>query len=100
MVIKISEYKLIVIESRRKSELDDLTQKEEGLLLYEVDLNLGSDKGTVKLVTNGSPMKNFNGQSLLVGTLQEGESITVDGVQVKVLKQGVTGDYFSVNKIQ
>ncbi|MFM8926750.1 MAG: hypothetical protein ACKOFA_00905, partial [Rhodoluna sp.] len=100
MVIKISEYKLLVIESRRKSELDDLSQEEEGLLLYTVDLNLGQDKGAVELITNGSPMKNFNGQSLLVGTFQEGESISVDGVQVKVLKQGVTGDYFSVNKIQ
>lgn len=100
MVIKISEHKLLVIESRRKSELDDLTQKEEGLLLYKVDLDLGSDKGTVELITNGSPIKNFNGQTLLVGTFQEGESISVDGIQVKVLKQGVMGDFFSVNKVQ
>lgn len=100
MVIRISEHKILVIESRRKSELDDLSQKEEGLLLYKVDLNLGSDKGPVQLITNGSPMKNFNGQSLLVGTFQEGESISVDDIQIKVLKQGVLGDYFSVNKIR
>ena len=100
MVIKISEHKILVIESRRKSELDDLSQKEEGLLLYKVDLNLGSDKGPVQLITNGSPMKNFNGQSLLVGTFQEGDSISVDDIQIKVLKQDVLGDYFSVNKIQ
>ena len=100
MVIKISNHKLLIIESRRKSELDDLTHKEEGILLYKVDLNLGSDKGTVDLITNGSPIKNFNGQNFLVGTFQEGESISVDGFQVKVLKQGVMGDYFSVSKVQ
>ena len=100
LVVRTSEHKLLVIESRRNSELDNLSRKEEGLLVYKVDLNLGSDQGTVELITNGSPLKNFNGQSLMVGTFQEGESISIDGIQVKVLKQGAMGDFFSVSKIK
>lgn len=100
MVVKMSEHKLLVIESRRKSELDDLSRDEEGLLIYTVDLDLGSDQGAIQLISNGSPMKDFKGQSLLVGTFQNGESISVEGIKVKVLKRVATGDYFSISKIQ
>lgn len=98
LVTKISENKLIVVESRRKSELDDLTVNEEGILVYRVDVNLGSDQGPIKLITNGSPSHNSSGQSLLVGTLQQGESISTYGLTIKVIKQGEKGDFVQLSK--
>jgi len=98
LVTKISENKLIVVESRRKSELDDLTMNEEGILVYRVDVNLGSDQGPIKLITNGSPSHNSSGQSLLVGTLQQGESISTDGLTIKVIKQGENGYFVQLSK--
>jgi M6 family metalloprotease-like protein len=98
LVTKISENKLIVVESRRKSELDDLTTNEAGILVYRVDVNLGSDQGPIKLITNGSPSHNSSGQSLLVGTLQSGESISSDGLTIKVIKQGEKGYFVQLSK--
>jgi len=98
LVTRISENRLIVVESRRKSELDDLTVNEEGILVYRVDVNLGSDQGPIKLITNGSPSHISSGQSLLVGTLQQGESISTDGLTIKVIKQGKNGDFVKLSK--
>jgi len=98
LVTKISENRLIVVESRRKSVLDDLTINEEGILIYRVDVNLGSDQGPIKLITNGSPSHNSSGQSLLVGTLQQGESISSDGLTIKVIKKGENGYFVQLSK--
>lgn len=98
LVTKISENKLIVVESRRKSELDDLNKNEEGVLVYRVDVNLGSNNGPIKMITNGSPSHQSMGQSLLVGTLQQGESISTDGLTIKVIKQGENGDFVQLSK--
>ena len=97
-VIKLSDSKALVVESRRKSEIDNLSSSEEGVLVYIVDTNLGSNKGPIKLITNGLPIHNLSGNQLLVGTLQEGESITSDGIKITVIKHSATGDFISISK--
>jgi M6 family metalloprotease-like protein len=97
-VIRISDSKALVIESRRKSELDDLLPADEGVLVYSVDANLGSNKAPIKLFANNSRTRTFGNQRLLVGTLQQGESIVAEGVKVTVLKQDKSGDFISISK--
>lgn len=98
LVYKISDSQVLVVESRRKSSLDELTPSEEGVLVYKVDVNLGSDRAPISLVHNGSPSHVSGNQSLLVGTLQEGESISSDGVKISVLKSGLKGDFVEVSR--
>jgi M6 family metalloprotease-like protein len=95
-VVKLSDSKLLVVESHRKSELDDLTPGEEGILVYTVDVNLGSNRSPIKPITNGSPIHKLGNNQLIMGTLQQGESISTDGVKVTLLKQGKSGDFVSI----
>jgi len=97
-VIKLSDSKALVVESRRKSEIDILSSSEEGVLVYVVDANLGSNKGPIKLITNGSPMHDMHGNQLLVGTLKQGQSISAEGVKISVLKNGAKGDFVTISK--
>ncbi len=97
-VIRVSDSKALVIESRRKSEIDDLLPADEGVLVYTVDANLGSNRAPIKLFTNNSRTRVFGNQRLLVGTLQQGESIVADGVKVTVLKQDKSGDFISISR--
>ena len=99
LAIKLSESQLLVLESRRKSQLDELTSSEEGVLVYRVDVNLKSNDGAIKVISNGSPVHvSANGNRLVVGTIQQGESLTSNGVKITVLKQGASGDFVSVSK--
>jgi hypothetical protein len=99
-VIKISDSKALVVESRRKSEIDTLAPNEEGVLVYSVDANLGSNKGAIKLFSNGSPMHfdSESGNQLLVGTLQQGDSIVAEGIKISVIKKALKGDFISISK--
>jgi M6 family metalloprotease-like protein len=97
-VYKISESQVLVVESRKKSSLDDLTPAEEGVLVYKVDVNLGSDRAPISLIHNGSPWHNLRAQSLLVGTLQQGESISSDGIKISVLKSTDNGDFVKISR--
>jgi len=98
-MVRLSESKGLVIESRRKSALDELAPSEEGVLVYTIDVNLGSNQAPIKLFSNGKPVRRIpTGGSLLLGSLQEGESISVEGIKVTVLKHGETGDFISISK--
>jgi len=63
-----------------------------------VNVNLGSDKGAIAPINNGSPSHKTSGQSLLVGTLQQGESLSVEGIKITVIKKTESGDFISVSK--
>ena len=98
-IVRLSESKALVVESRRKSEVDELTPSEEGVLVYTVDVNLGSNRAPIKLFSNGKPVHTMpNGNRLLLGSLQEGESISAEGMKVTVLKHGKAGDFISISK--
>jgi hypothetical protein len=88
-----------VIESRRKSALDELAPNEEGVLVYTIDVNLGSNRAPIKLFLNDKPVHTMpNGNRLILGSLQEGESISAEGIKVTVLRHGKIGDFISISK--
>ena len=98
-MVRLSESKALVVESRRKSTLDELAPNEEGVLVYTIDVNLGSNRAPIKLFSNGKPVHTMpTGNRLLLGSLQEGESISAEGMKVTVLKHGKTGDFISISK--
>jgi hypothetical protein len=99
-VLKLSDSKALVVESRRKSELDDLLPSEEGVLVYTVETNLRSNNGPIKLLSNGAPghFVKETGNQLMVGSLRQGESVSAEGVKVTVIKHGKNGDFISISK--
>lgn len=98
IVIKLSATQAIVVESRRNSEIDPLTSSEEGVLVYKLDLNKGFRQGNITLLYNNPQMKNGPQGPQIIGTLHQGESISSDGVTIKVLKFTEGGDYVLVSK--
>ena len=97
-VIKLSDSKVLVVESRRNAGNDSLEPNEEGVLVYVVDSNLKSNMGSIRLVTNGVRTHNYNGNQLLVANLRAGETTVAEGVKVSVLKQAKSGDFVSISK--
>ena len=98
-IVRLSESKALVIESRRKSALDELAPNEEGVLVYTIDVNLGSNRAPIKLLSNDKPVHTMpNGNRLLLGSLQEGESIFAEGMKITVLKRSQSGDFVSISK--
>lgn len=88
VMVPLSGSKILVMESRRKSSLDNFKQTGEGLLVYTVDMTIGQlGGGYVTIRRPGSKDPDFRDAAL-----REGDSVTVDGVTITVTKAGTSGD--------
>jgi M6 family metalloprotease-like protein len=86
VMVRLTEYKVLVIEARLESPFDKLSAAHQGILAYVVDTSLSGFANPVKLAVKSFD-KNFQGQP--IGTLSPGESVDVEGFTVENL--GVEG---------
>jgi hypothetical protein len=94
IVVKLSDSKILVIESRRNEGFDNLPVSQEGTLVYTVDMTIPTIKGGWQVQRRpGSVMKNFADAAL-----QQGDVITVGGVRIEILKRTEAGDLVKVSK--
>lgn len=101
LVIPISKSKVIVVESVRAKGVNyKLAKQSEGALVYTVDASEQRHGYGMSLVMPAdrvmeveSPTVKFLGAS---APLKLGESVTVEGYQIKVLEAGAFGDVISV----
>ena len=94
IVVKLSDSKILVIESRRNEGFDNLPASQEGTLVYTVDMTIPTIKGGWQVQRRpGSVMKNFADAAL-----QQGDVITVGGVRIEILKRTEAGDLVKVSK--
>ncbi len=92
VMIPLSKSKMLVMESRRKSTLDNFSNTGEGLLVYTVDMAIGQlGGGYVTIRRPGSVDPNFRDAAL-----RAGDSVTVDGVTITVTKASTSADVISV----
>ena len=99
ILIKLGGSQILVIESRRSSDLSILSKEEEGVLVYTIDVNVRSNDGSANLVFNSPKTRKLpNGGGALVGTLQAGEKVTSGGVKVEILTSDASGDIVRVSK--
>jgi hypothetical protein len=98
VIFKLSSTTALVIESRRISTLDKINSSEEGVLVYKVNVNLGSNKGAVTMLYNNARARNANPNGMAgFGTLQVGEVLNAEGHTIKFIKRGKDGDFVSFN---
>jgi hypothetical protein len=88
-MVRISESRILVTEVRATAGLDVLKQNQTGVLVYVVDTSIPSIKGIATTYSRSNV-----DQSLRDAPLKLGESISVQGVKVKVTSQ--TGTKFGV----
>jgi M6 family metalloprotease-like protein len=108
VALRLSDVKVLVIESRRRSSLDQLLPAEEGLVVYTVDMTVKSGGGAIVPVFNKARVRQVKGD-LKFGAdatfdagftnLVPGEVLQNNGVEIKYLKKSDSGDYFSVRTI-
>ncbi len=93
IMIPLSSSKILVAESRRASTLDNFTRTKDGLLVYTVDMTIGQlGGGYVTIRRPGSTDASFRDAAL-----QEGDSVTMEGVTIKVIKKSSDSDTISIS---
>jgi M6 family metalloprotease-like protein len=86
-MVPLTDSKILVIESRKNEGMDVLTAAREGVLVYTVDMKLGTLEGGYRIQPRvGSTDK----VSFEDAALRSGDSLTVEGIVVTV--QSLSGD--------
>ena len=94
VVIKISNSKIVVVESRRNEGFDVIDSSNEGVLIYTVDMNIETQKGGWNIQRRpGSVSTNFKDAAL-----RAGEKIVTNGVTIEVLARDANGDRVKISK--
>jgi len=93
IVIPISRTRAVVIESRRAIGVDKAMSK-SGALIYVVDSSIQSGLGPVKVF----PSDLVNDPRYLSAPRAVGESVTIEGVTIKVIKSDASGDTVEITK--
>jgi hypothetical protein len=93
IIVPISRTKAIVIESRRPIGIDKALSK-SGALVYLVDSSIQSGYGPVKVY----PSDVVNDPKYLKSPRALGESVTIEGVTIKVTKSDSQGDTVEINR--
>ena len=94
VVIKISNSKIVVVESRRNEGFDVIDSSNEGVLIYTVDMTIETQKGGfVTQRRPGSVSTNFRDAAL-----RTGEKIVTNGVTIEVLARDANGDRVKISK--
>lgn len=92
-MVPLSASKILVMESRRNEGYDQIAVGREGVLVYTVDMTLGTLAGGYRAQRRpGSVDPNFEDAALHVG-----DTITVDGVTVSVTASNLDGDTVKVS---
>jgi hypothetical protein len=93
VIIPISRTKAVVIESRRASGIDKNIAK-SGALVYVIDSSIQSGQGPVKVF----PSDVSSDPRYLKAPRALGESVTTEGITVKVTKSDDSGDTVEISK--
>ncbi|MGH8854294.1 MAG: DUF4214 domain-containing protein [Telluria sp.] len=93
-MVPLSSSKILVMESRKNEGYDRIAAGNEGVLVYTVDMTLGTLKGGYRTVRRqGSVDPNFEDAAL-----RTGESVTVEGVTVTVTASSKDGDTVKLSR--
>lgn len=93
-MVPLSASKILVMESRKNEGYDSIVASHEGVLVYTVDMKLGTLGGGYRTQRRaGSTDSAFEDAALRVG-----DSITVDGVTVTVTASSAAGDTVKLSR--
>ena len=99
VIYKLSPTAAIAIENRRGNKFYSLASNQEGIIVYKIDLTKTGGTGAIQiLVNNSKTILDKRMDRAPLGTLSAGESISTNGLTIKVLKKSVDGDFVSVSK--
>lgn len=93
-MVPLSASKILVMESRKSEGYDNIAAGREGVLVYTVDMTLGTLKGGYATQRRtGSTEATFEDAAL-----RQGDSVVVDGVTVTVTASSAAGDTIKLSR--
>jgi len=101
VMVRTSDSRLVVVESRRTSSFDCPSASRNGIIVYTVDTRISHGEGIQRLVApTGRGLVNEYGCGVppqYDAILKGGDSVSVDGITVRLVKSG-TYDTVEVSK--
>ena len=99
IIVPISEYESILIEARIKSEFDDLSGDQEGVLVYLSDTRIAGGKGPLRIISSKNswtldPKRMDDVERFKYGTLRSQERVSYEDTYVEF--SGRDKDFFKV----
>jgi M6 family metalloprotease-like protein len=92
VMVRTSDSRLVVVESRRTGNFDCPTASRNGIIVYTVDTRISHGEGIQRLVAPaGRGLVNENGCGVppqYDAILKTGDSVSADGVNVRLVKSG------------
>lgn len=95
-LIKISDNEVLAIELHLSSLLSPLSNNEQGILIYKVNANIGTENGAISIITNSNPVRRNN---FILGTIKPKEYVVSLGYKIEVLESDQLGYTIKINKI-
>ncbi len=92
--VKLSSSKILVVELRTATGLDNILPNNQGVLVYTVDMTLGTMKSGWKIQRRIGSVRS----DLTDAALKKGDQVVVEGITVKVLEQNSTSAVISIVK--
>jgi M6 family metalloprotease-like protein len=92
--IRLSSSKILVAELRTATGLDNILLSNQGVLVYTVDMTLGSMKSGWKVQRRNGSFRT----DLTDAALKNGDQVEVEGVRIKVLELTNTSALISIAK--
>ncbi len=93
VMVRTSDSRLVVVESRRASRFDCPSANRNGIIVYTVDTRISHGEGLQRLVAPaGRGLVNEFGCGVppqYDAILKSGDSVSVDGVNVRLIKSGI-----------
>jgi len=107
LVIKISDSKVLVVESRRPDPYFDIEtgNSKEGVIVYTVDANKGSAEGNQAILSPRDISKYLYEDNIwwdwkeLDAIFFQGDSIVYEGLKIEVFYSGKDSDIVKVSKV-
>ena len=91
--MKLSDSQLLVIEYRKKSDLDAMLPREEGVLVYTVNTNAPDNGGAINILNEKLQLRN----EMWMDTLKVGGAINYMNLEIRVLSENDSSVIISVS---
>jgi len=96
VVIRLNDSEAIVLEVRRNMGFDHISEVDEGVVAYKVNVRDIGKAQEVMILTNQPYLKG----ATIVGNLLPGDKVIDSSVEISVLKSTKAGDYIKVTMLK
>jgi M6 family metalloprotease-like protein len=96
VIIRLNDYEAIVVELRRNLGFDTISEVDEGVVVYKVNVRDVGKAQEVTILTN----QPYEKGATITGNLLPGDKVIDSSVEITVLKSTTSGDYIKVKMLK